>query len=73
MVVRNVKMTDWKSVLNANPTEWLLEQDNSSVRYNFLTDILERPVNELAVRTTRDAIMKIGVVPKILAKQEKGG
>ena len=26
-------MRDWRSVLKADPTEWLLENDNPSVRY----------------------------------------
>lgn len=66
-------MTSWKSYLNADPTEWLLEEDNPSVRYFTLLDILENPEDSPEVIETRENIMKIGVVPKILAKQESEG
>lgn len=66
-------MTSWKSHLNADPTDWLLEEDNPSVRYFTLMDVLERPENDPEVIEARENIMKMGVVPKILAKQESGG
>lgn len=66
-------MASWKSHLNSDPTEWLLEEDNPSVRYSTLLDLLERPENDPEVIEARENIMKIGVVPKILAKQETGG
>ncbi len=66
-------MNDWKSVLKADPTEWLLEKDNSSVRYFTLTDILEKPENDPEVRKTKKEIMEIGVMPNILARQKNGG
>jgi hypothetical protein len=66
-------MTSWKSYINADPTEWLLEEDNPSVRYFTLMDILEKPENNPKVVETKSNIMKMGVVPKILAKQETGG
>jgi len=59
--------------LKADPTDWLLEEDNPSVRYFCLTDILERPETDPHVRRTKDTIMEVGIVPKILAKQENGG
>jgi hypothetical protein len=34
-----VFMTDWKSKLNADATDWLLEEDNLSVRYFTLTKL----------------------------------
>ena len=39
------KMNDWKSLLKADPTDWLLENDNPSVRYFTMTDILDIPVD----------------------------
>ncbi|GAG14093.1 unnamed protein product, partial [marine sediment metagenome] len=41
-----MRMSDWKSVLKANPTDWLLEEDNPSVRYLTLIDIVEKPPND---------------------------
>ena len=66
-------MDNWKSKLNTNPITWLLEDNNPSVRYFTLIDVLERAENDPEVRKTKEEIMKKGVVPKILAKQEKGG
>ncbi|MEA3453973.1 MAG: nitrogen fixation protein NifH [Candidatus Caldatribacteriota bacterium] len=66
-------MDNWKSILNANPITWLLEDNNPSVRYFTLIDILEKTENDPEVRKTKEEIMKKGVVPKILAKQEEGG
>ena len=66
-------MSDWKSLLKADPIEWLLEKDNPSVRYFTLTDILGKPRDDPVVKKTKEEIMKIGVVPKILDRQEDGG
>ncbi|BDZ66742.1 nitrogen fixation protein NifH [Methanobacterium ferruginis] len=66
-------MDNWKSYLNADPTEWLLEEDNPSVRYFTLLDILDKPGTDSEVLEAREQIMQKGVVPKILAKQEPGG
>jgi hypothetical protein len=66
-------MDNWKSLLNKDPTNWLLEKNNPSVRYFTLSEILEKPENDHQVKTTKDEIMKKGPVPKILNKQAKGG
>ena len=66
-------MDDWKSVLNADPTDWLLEDENPSVRYFTLVDLLGMPEDDPDVRQARQTIMEDGVVPLILAKQEEGG
>ena len=66
-------MSNWKSILNGDPTEWLLEQDNPSVRYLTLTDILGVPDSDPHAREAKAAIMEAGAVPQILAKQEEGG
>jgi hypothetical protein len=64
---------DWKFLLKADPTNWLLEENNPSVRYFTLTDILDLPVDSREAIKARKQIMKIGVVPGILARQEDGG
>ncbi len=66
-------MTDWKSILKEDPTEWLLERENPSVRYFTLIDLLDKPANDPEVVKTKREIMKAGVVPRILSKQEPGG
>jgi len=66
-------MSNWKSLLKADPTGWLLEKDNPSVRYFTLTDVLGKLENDSEVREAKDEIMEVGVVPKILAKQSNEG
>jgi hypothetical protein len=66
-------MSDWQSVLAANPTEWLLQEDNPSIRYLALKDLLETPVRNREVAKARADIMVKGIVPQILAKQDQGG
>jgi hypothetical protein len=64
-------MSDWKALLNADPTSWLLEEENPSVRYFTLRDILDRPEDDPDVVSAKRAIMKTGMVPAILKKQSK--
>jgi hypothetical protein len=66
-------MNDWKAFLKTDPTDWLLDGNNPSVRYFTLTDILDIPVDSAEAIDAKKAIMEIGVVPTILAKQEEGG
>ncbi len=66
-------MSDWKSVLKIDPTEWLLEKNNPSVRYFALTEILDKPESDSEVKKAKNEIMEIGVVPIILAKQKEEG
>jgi hypothetical protein len=69
--VRN--LSGWKSTLKADPTEWLLEEENPSVQYFVLTNILQHSESEPEAKTAKQRIMKIGVVPKILNKQKEDG
>ncbi|MGF7119466.1 nitrogen fixation protein NifH [Methanobacterium oryzae] len=66
-------MNNWKSYLNADSTEWLLGEDNPSVRYFTLLDILDKSRDNAEVKEAKEKIMKMGLVPKILSKQESGG
>ena len=54
-------------------TEWLLEKDNPSVRYFTLTEVLNKPVRDRETKEAKDEIMKVGVIPRILAKQNSEG
>jgi hypothetical protein len=60
-------------MLNADSTDWLLEDENPSVRYFALTQILNKPQNNSEVTLAKESIMNAGVVPKILAKQNADG
>jgi len=66
-------MSDWQCLLKADPTDWLLEPDNPSVRYFTLTGLLDGPESNPSVRKARGEIMTTGVVPRILARQKAGG
>jgi hypothetical protein len=64
---------DWKSVLKADSTDWLLEAENPSVRYFALSQLMDKPQNDPEVAAAKEAIMQVGVVPKVLAKQNSAG
>ena len=59
--------------MKSDPTEWLLEKDNPSVRYRTLTEILHKPYNDPEVKATQQDIMTSGIVTKILSRQHKDG
>jgi len=67
------QMTDRTSQLKDDSIEWLLEESNPSVRYLTLRDLLGKDEDRSEVREAKGRIMQVGVVPKILAKQEQGG
>lgn len=66
-------VTDWTEQLNADPTEWLLGEDNPSVRYFALTELLGRPLGDPAAVAARRAIMTAGPVLAILGQQHPDG
>ncbi|MCL5772009.1 MAG: terpene cyclase/mutase family protein [Actinobacteria bacterium] len=66
-------MNNLKSILKADPTDWLLEDDNPSVKYYTLRDILEKDKDNTKLQETKLEIMKTGLVPAILAKQKEEG
>jgi hypothetical protein len=66
-------MSNWKSYLKKDSLEWLLEDNNPSVKYFALTDLMEKKSNSSEVEATRSKIMTEGVVPKILSKQKPEG
>lgn len=60
-------------MLHADQTEWLLEEENPSVRYFSLRDLLERSDDDSEVVEARQDIMRVGVVPAMLSKQKNEG
>jgi hypothetical protein len=66
-------MNSWKSYLRADPTEWLLETNNPSVRYFTLRDLLEKTETNSEIREAKQDIMRTGIVPAILEKQSNEG
>lgn len=66
-------MNDWKAILKADPTNWLLEEDNPSVRYFTLKNILDRQDDEKDVQIAKREIMQAGIVPDMLQRQREKG
>jgi hypothetical protein len=56
-----------------DPLPWLLEEDNPSVRYFTLRDLLGKPERSAEVQSAKAAIRTGGIVPKILARQNPDG
>ena len=68
-------MENWKTVVRADPTPWLLEPDeaNPGVRYFALRDLLDRPADDAEVVASQGAVMRTGPVPAILDAQYPEG
>ena len=66
-------MSSWQSLLRSDPTGWLLEESNPSVRYYTLRDLLDLPEHDPQVVEAREGIMAGGPVPRILERQQPGG
>lgn len=66
-------MSRWHSHLNADPTDWLLEESNPSIRYFTLRTVLDEPEASSDVEAARQAIMASEPVMTILAAQSDQG
>jgi hypothetical protein len=66
-------VSGWPDLLADDPTDWLLEDDNPSVRYLALRSLMESPEDDRHVVAARRAIMETGPVPAILAAQHEDG
>jgi len=53
--------------------DWLLEEDQPSVRYLTLTRLLERPLDDAEVVAAKDLITRKGWAEQILANQDRAG
>jgi hypothetical protein len=53
--------------------DWLCEDDNPSVKYLTLKNLLDREDQEREVVEARKCIMQYGAVPKILSKLRSDG
>lgn len=59
--------------LESNSLPWLLEEDNPSVRFLTLTEIMGFRPSHPEVEAAKAAFMERGVVPGILQRQKRGG
>ncbi len=53
--------------------DWLLGENQPSIRYIALTQLLEKPVDDPEVAAARDMITRTGWGEQILAKQDRAG
>lgn len=62
-----------KSPLSSVVIDWLLEENQPSVRYLALTELLKRPETDPGAKTARENITKISWAKNILDKQMPSG
>ncbi len=65
------KQQDWKKLLKADPTDWLLEPDNPGVRYLALRDIIDAGEKEL--KAARRKAHREGPIAAILKNMAPEG
>jgi len=58
----------WKSVLKADPADWLLRQAEPLDKFYILREIVERPEDDPEVRRLRDSLLN-----EILGQQLENG
>ena len=66
-------MEEWKKLLRDDPTAWLLEEDDPSVRYSALVSLLDRREDDPDVRAAREGINLSERVRTILDAQRPAG
>src|SRR3990172_837391 len=67
------KMRSWKFNPKSAALDWLLKENNPSVRYFTLIDILGEPETDCKVVKAKKNIMKSEIVSKILSGQKNEG
>jgi hypothetical protein len=65
------KQKDWKKLLKADPTDWLLEDDDPGVRYLALRDLVD--ADEKEVKAARTRAHRKGPIAVILDNMAPGG
>ncbi len=64
-------MDAWKSCLKADPTDWLLQSDDPSLRYFTARDLLD--LDGAALEPYRQAAGRSSLIEHILSQQNPGG
>ena len=63
-------MSDWRTGLKADPSAWLLSEENPSIRYFALRDLCGLPETATEVVAAREAIQRSDVVQQMLAHMD---
>jgi hypothetical protein len=64
---------NWKAILRTDPTDWLLEKDNLSIRYWTLKDLLDKREREPEVAEARGKISESEEVRMVFSKIDING
>lgn len=64
---------NWKNLLHADPTDWLLEKSNPSIRYFALRWLLDKSEGDPEVKAASQAVAQSEPVRKILRRQRPEG
>jgi len=73
MIAKTQILNNWKSILNTDATDWLLEESNPSVRYFALRWLLDKTENDEVVVKAKQAVAKSAPVQKLIARQKPDG
>jgi len=66
-------MIEWNKLLKESPIQWLLEEENPSIRYFTLKDILGKNETDAEVIAAKRAIPSSKLIGKIFQKQNPQG
>jgi hypothetical protein len=66
-------MTDWKSSLRADPTEFLLENGSPPLVYRLLSEVLSVPDTDLRLQNARRDVLAFPPAAKLARLQRKNG
>lgn len=70
---RRRNVAELESFQNEETVNWLLEEDNPTIRYLALTEICHVPADDPRVCLSKAMIMEQGFVPQLLGMQADGG
>lgn len=64
---------NWLAAIRNDPTPWLLEPTDPSVRYRTLVEILDLPTDASDVQNARAAVARLPLVTDLLSQQHPDG
>jgi len=66
-------MLSWQKILETSPIKWLLEEENTSVRFFTLRDLLDRRKDDSELQAVKAAIPTSKLITRIFSKQKPEG
>lgn len=62
-------MDDWKNILTADPTDWLLDKSDPAVRFCALRDILDKPEDDPELISAGQEVMQDRIIGEFMRRQ----